>query len=234
MIVHDVTQGEAAWFRAKLGLPSASEFDHLVKKDGGLTGKSARTYAKRLTYEIVTNEPLPSVNTDWMQRGNDLEPEAVRMYEFQTDSQCESIGFVTDDDRTMGCSPDRFVGEDGGLEIKCPAGWTHIDYLLNPKHGEQYRQQVQGTLLITGRKWWDRMFYHPLLDPVIIRFKADLNYQRLILAGVKRMRKLLLINLEKLWRADHINLENLSPEGMKLMAQIPGFKAPDIEGEIIE
>lgn len=230
MIIQDVQQNTHQWFRAKLGLPSASEFDLLVKNNGGLTGKSGQTYAKRLAYEIITNEPLPSISTKWMERGVDLEPEAARMYEFQTDSRCEEVGFITDDDRTMGCSPDRFVGEDGGVEIKCPAGWTHIDYLLDAKHGPQYRQQIQGTLLITGRKWWDRMFYHPLLKPVIVRFDADPAYQKLIAAGVKRIHNLVLIYLEKLWREDNIDLDNLSPEGLELMKKIPGFKT---EGEII-
>ena len=231
MKIQDVQQNTHQWLRARLGIPCASEFDQLVKNNGGLTGSAGKSYAKRLAYELITNAPIERVTTKWMERGTDLEPEAVRMYEFLTDRKCEEVGFITDDDRTAGCSPDRFVGEDGGLEIKCPAGWTHIDYLLDPKHGPQYRQQIQGTMWLTGRKWWDRMFYHPLLDPVIVTIKADPKYQKHIAAGVKRIHNLVLIYLENLWRADHIELDNLSPEGLELMKKIPGFKAPDMEGD---
>lgn len=234
MIIHDVEQNTHQWMRARLGIPTASEFSELVKPNGGLTGNSCRSYAKRLVYEIITNEPLNRVTTKWMERGVDLEPEAVRMYEFLTDNKCEKIGFVTDDARTAGCSPDRFViGKNRGLEIKCAAGWTHIDYLLDADFGDGYVQQTQGSMWITKWTSWDRMYYHPLLQPVIVPIKANPKYQGYIAAGVKRLHRLVIKYLGDLWQDGKIEIDNLSPEGLKLMAQIPGFKAPDMEGEMI-
>lgn len=228
MRVYDVEQGTSEWHRARLGIPTASMFDQLVKDNGGLTGDAARSYAKKLVYEIITGEPLQHGTTHYMERGHDLEPEAVRTYEFLTDRECTKVGFITDDDRTMGCSPDRLVGIDGGLEIKCPAAWTHIDYLLDPKHGPQYKQQVQGCMLITGRKWWDRMFYHPLLDPVIVRFEVDPDYQASIAKGIKRLHDLVLIQLETLWKRGHIDADRIDPQNLNILKKIPGF---ELQGE---
>ena len=65
-------------------------------------------------------------------------------------------GAVPSDDGRIGCSPDRTVMEKGGryslVEIKCPAPWTHIGYLLDGP-GADYRQQVQGQLLVTGAEF---------------------------------------------------------------------------------
>ena len=53
-----------------------------------------------------------------------VEAEAADWYEFDQDVTTQRVGFITDDGRTMGCSPDRFVGDDGLLEIKTPLPHT--------------------------------------------------------------------------------------------------------------
>ena len=35
---------------------------------------------------------------------------------------------------------------------------------------------MQGTLFVTGRKWWDLMSYHPTLAPYIVRVERDEEY----------------------------------------------------------
>src|SRR5690606_16202558 len=113
--------------------------------------------------------------SEYMERGTALEPEARAAYEMQRDVDVQVVGFIYADDRKLtGGSPDGLIGEDGGLECKCPAIHTHIGYLLNP-HAlvDEYRTQVQGYLWITGRRWWDLCSYHPDLPSVIRRIERD-------------------------------------------------------------
>jgi hypothetical protein len=210
MIVHDVAQGTPDWHRLRLGIPTASEFSSLIAPSGALAGDAARTFANRLIAEIVTGKPTVRGTTAWMERGQDLEEEAVRMYEFTTDRQTHKVGFITDDARTMGCSPDRLVGDDGGLEIKCPADWTHVDYLLSGKVDPQYKPQLQACLLITGRAWWDWYSYHPLMDPVIIRVYPDPAYHARMRKAVDRFHDLLQSRLQILQDRGHI--PDITPE----------------------
>jgi len=58
-------------------------------------------------------------------------------------------------------SPDRLVGEDGLVEIKCPNSATHLDTLLSKKVPAKYITQMQWQMAVTGRKWCDFVSYDP-------------------------------------------------------------------------
>jgi hypothetical protein len=66
----------------------------------------------------------------------------------------------------------RLVGEDGLLEIKCPSAPNHVLYMLEGV-GAKYRPQVHGQLWITGRKWADKVSYHPVIPAVVVRVERD-------------------------------------------------------------
>lgn len=174
MIVHDVTQGTAEWMMARAGIPTASEFDKVIT-GGGKPSTQAEAYANRLIAEWMTGKPVSAFEGNaHTERGKELEAEGVIFYELQRDVQAVAVGFVTDDDRTMGCSPDRLVGDDGLLEMKCPAPHTHVKYLLEPESlRKDYFVQAQGQMLVTGRRWNDLMSYHPEMPPVIVRIGRD-------------------------------------------------------------
>lgn len=176
MIVHDVQQGSPEWFACRLGIPTASEFDKIITP----TGKAStqyEAYANRLLAEQMTGKPGEAFEGNaWTERGNELEPDAVAFYELQRDVQAVRVGFCTDDGRTMGASPDRLIGDDGLLEVKCPAPHTHIQYLLDQNIDRKYYPQLQGQLLVTNRKWVDIISYHPELPPVILRVDRDEVY----------------------------------------------------------
>lgn len=114
--------------------------------------------------------------------------------------------FVSNDEETYGASPDNFVkipvyeqrivdevnddGEvigqteqqelvgydEGLLEIKCKLPKNQIAVLRNPVVSRDHWPQLQGQLLVTGRKWVDIMYYHPKLPPQIIRVERDEDY----------------------------------------------------------
>ena len=170
MIVHDLEQGTDEWFRARLGIPTASRFKDIYTSTGK-AASGADNYMLSLLAERVAGKPLESFESEWMRRGTELEPEARAYYELNRDTEVQQTGFITNNDGTVGCSPDGM-----GLEIKCPAPHTHMKYLLAGKCPAEYVPQVQGTMWICEYDHWDFMSYHPDLPPLIIRVNRDEKY----------------------------------------------------------
>jgi hypothetical protein len=173
MKVHTCEQGSPEWLRLRLGIPTASEFERIVTPTGKLSAQ-ARPYAFRLVTERVLQRTTDSLDhLQWVERGKELEPQAVRMYEFRQEVKTRAVGFCTTDDGRLGASPDRLlVGEPGGLEIKCPAPHTHIGYMLDG-FGAAYLPQVMGQMLVCELEWVDRFSFHPEMPPVLIRTHRD-------------------------------------------------------------
>lgn len=172
MILHNVTQGTTQWLAVRAGIPTASAFDRIVTPKGK-PSTQAEKYMHMLLAERIMGHPVLQVQTHWMGRGKELEGEAVLYYEGVRELDTTPIGFVTNDEGTIGASPDRFVGDDGLLELKVPAEHTHVGYLLTKSVDAEYYPQVQGQLWVTGRKWLDIMSYHPEMPPAIVRVERD-------------------------------------------------------------
>lgn len=174
MIRIDVEQGSPEWFSARLGLPTASEFDRIITP----TGKPS-TQADGLMYkllaEMVTGKPTVFTESDWMKRGVELEAEAREYLAFTIDAEIERPGFILHDSRAFGCSPDGLIAE-GGCELKCPAPHTHVQYLLGGKLPNDYIPQVQGSMLVTGAPWWWFLSYHPDMPPLLVKVERDDEY----------------------------------------------------------
>lgn len=171
MIRLDVEQGSAEWRMARLGIPTASQFDKIITPTGKMS-KSADGYAHKLIAEQLLGVPLDDASSGFMERGNVLEQRAVKFYELQRDADTEPAGFLLRDDRRAGCTPDRLVGDAGLLEIKCPAAHTHVGYLLD-QEGIGYKVQVQGQLWIAEREWCDTISFNPELPPALVRQERD-------------------------------------------------------------
>jgi hypothetical protein len=171
----DVLQGSDEWDELRRGVPTASSFRKIVTAVKGQLSASWQDYAVELmAAELKVSTPPPP--SFWMEWGSEHEPYAVAAYELITGRKTEQVGFVwPDDHERYGCSPDRLVGDDGLLEVKCPKPETVLEYHLTgfPK---DYKPQVQGQLLVTGRKWCDFLAYHPELKPYLVRVERDEKY----------------------------------------------------------
>jgi hypothetical protein len=184
VIVHNVTQGSPEWLQARLGIPTASEF-HRILTPGGKASTQSEAYMHRCLAEWVIGVPIEGeYESQWMIRGHELEEQAVKAYEFATDSETEIVGFVTNDAGTAGASPDRLVGKNGGLELKCPSPQVQVGYLLAKSVDEKYKPQVQGNLWLTERDWWDISAYCPGFPASIIRVERDEKYIRSLAAAL--------------------------------------------------
>lgn len=186
MIVIDCEQGTPEWLEAKLGKPSASNFDKILTPANMQISKQREAYLYDLCEERL------EINHDfyksrYMDRGSELEAEARDYYTaFIAKQDVQQVGFITDDSGRYGCSPDALVGKDGGFEVKCPKLITHRKYRNDKKVPTIYRLQPLGGLLVTGCEWWDFMSYFPGTKPYIFRVYAkdnqdDINTLRIAL-----------------------------------------------------
>jgi hypothetical protein len=171
----DCEQGSDEWIAARLGVPSGSMFGKIITTQGKWSTQ-ADAYINQLVAEKLTGEQTYVYQNEHMARGTELEPEARAMYEFIKEVEVNEVGFCLHDTLNAGCSPDGLIAEDGGLEIKCPAPATHVEYLKAGVLPSKYKQQVMGCLWITGREWWDFVSYHPTMKTLIVRVERDEEY----------------------------------------------------------
>jgi len=204
VIVLDHEQGTPEWFAARMGKPSASGFSKLITAKGK-PSTSADGYINQLIAECLTGQSEPFYTNDHMARGTELEPDARDAYEFITGNWVEEYGFILDDSEAFGCSPDGLIevcsdghGK-GGIEIKCPAATTQVKYLRDPQKGvNQYYQQIQGCMLVTGRKWWDFFSYHPEMAHVLVRVPRDEEFIPKLAVEIKAATDEILTQVEQL------------------------------------
>ena len=108
-----------------------------------------------------------------MERGLIVEAEAADWYEFDQDVTVQRVGFITDDNHTVGCSPDRLVGDEGLLEVKAPLPHTQVEYWISGAVNERFRPQLQGQLYVSQRSWVDIFCWHDVLPKVVMRVAPD-------------------------------------------------------------
>ena len=197
MIILTDEQGSPEWLASRLGRPSASNFGRLIT-GSGKPSSSAESYINEMIAERLTGRSKPFYTNEHMERGNELEPEAREAYEFITDTEVVETGFILHDSGEFGCSPDGLVGEDGGLEIKCPSDSVHVSYLRAGKVPAKYYQQVQGCMWITGREWWDFMSYHPEMPHLLVRARRNEKFIKAMAEQVEAAVKTIVEETERL------------------------------------
>jgi putative phage-type endonuclease len=172
MKVLNLEQNSQEWLDARKGCVTASAFSKIVTPSKGDKSKSSIGYMYELIAEKLgaSNE---SFSNEWTERGHDLEDMARSTFEFIKDLKVDEVGMIKTDCGNIGCSPDGLIGEDGGLEIKCPKASTHVKYLLEGKLPLEYKTQVMGSLMVSERDYWYFMSYHPELDPFILKVERD-------------------------------------------------------------
>ena len=175
-----VEQGSAAWLAERTGHCTASRFKDVMDflKKGGEGAKRAG-YRLELVVERLTGQAVEHYVNDFMAWGTEQEPAARMAYEARTGTMVMQPGFRHHPTIQMcGGSVDGLVGDDGIIEIKCPATSTHIKTLLGSEC--EHLEQIHGYLWITGRKWADFISFDPRLPSglqlYIQRIERDQDY----------------------------------------------------------
>lgn len=174
-------QNSEDWLRARMGVPTASQFSTVLAKG---EGKTRRTYMLKLAGEIYTGEPMESFSNDHTERGHAMEDEARDLYAFQTGAQLDRIGFIKDGRK--GASPDSLIGDDGGAEIKTKLPHLLIEVLLKGEVPPEHKAQIQGTLWVAERQWWDIAIYWPKMPLFVKRMTRDEVYIQKLATEVDR------------------------------------------------
>ena len=168
MIIHTMPQRSEDWFAVKCGKFTATDFGKLMPtpKQGPEDFNAAqmaiiyRVAAERLT-GLKKGSDWGSAPKDF---GVETEDEARVSFMLETGLDVYEVGFV-EFNEWIGCSPDGLIGDDEGLEIKCPNSDTHLRYRNNPQDLlDDYRYQCVGGLLCTGRKRWHLYSYDPRFE----------------------------------------------------------------------
>jgi len=179
-----IEQRSAEWFEIRRGKPSASRFNQIVKADG-TTSRSQDRYAQELALARLGYEK-PRFSNAAMEVGVSREPLAVSAFEIITGMDTQEASFVLADCGRYGASPDRHIGSDAVLEIKCPMDSTHTKTLERGEIPSKYIPQLRGQMLITdSSKGWF-MSYHPDYDAFITSIERAAEWDRLFMDEMSR------------------------------------------------
>lgn len=191
MQIINCVQGTEEWYKARLGVATASEFSKVITSDGK-PSTQLRDYAHQLASELLTVEQDDFYTNIFMERGTELEQEARSKYEEFMLSPVQEVGFVCCGH--YGCSPDGLVGKKGQIQFKCPTQKIHAKYLYDNKLPTTYKAQVQGELLCTEREWSDFVSFHPnFIDDkklFIVRVYRDEGFIKSLKSGLDKLNDL--------------------------------------------
>ncbi|RRJ97828.1 hypothetical protein Ga0100231_005050 [Opitutaceae bacterium TAV4] len=176
-VFKDIEQGTPEWLNLRKGHPTASRFSEVLTATGKLS-KQAQGYICELIGETFCPEFEYWKGNAYTERGKELEAEARDAFATHTGLKVEQVGFCLADDGLLGCSPDGLiVGSDGqyvaGVEIKCPTPKTHVAYMLGDGLPDEYRQQVHGSMVVTGLSEWHFWSYFPNMMHVYVIVRRD-------------------------------------------------------------
>lgn len=182
-------QGEPAWYAARAGVITASEFATAIsvlsrtsgnKRAGDPTDASDK-YGAEKAIERISTMPWGEPIKPWvLQRGHELEPFARLGYEQKTGNIAEEAGVCLTDDGLYGYSTDGMVNPiwetrdardhlrqcEGLIEVKCPVDGRKILSIWRDGDISEYFEQMQGGMWITGARWCDFVMYVPDLASV--------------------------------------------------------------------
>ena len=175
----NIEQGSDEWKVARLGHVTASNMADVMSKGKGSAEAIGRyKYKVRLVAERLTQTAAESFSNAAMEWGVEQEQFAAMEYEAANNVLTDKTGFwLHPDIKWLGVSPDRLVGHEGLIEVKCPNTTTHLGYLFENKIPTDYFKQIQCQLWVTGRQWCDFVSYDPRLPKrnqlLIVRTERD-------------------------------------------------------------
>lgn len=191
---------------ARRGKVTASRIADMLARTNSGWGASRKNYEAQLIAERLTGTTDESYTSGPMQRGNEIEPQALDSYAFLQDVEIERVGFIIHPTiPDAGASPDGLIGKDGMVQIKCPNTATHIATLLGKSIPGKYIKQVQFEIACAERQWSDWVSFDPRMpdemqmyverierdDKVIEEMEAEVRKFLIELSGkVSKLREL--------------------------------------------
>lgn len=188
----DLEQKSPEWHDLRNKYPFTSSMAQAI----GNAGKGLESLIwEKLTERYSSGERVEFTNPH-LERGNELEPQAISEYELETGENVDLISFVTNTDvhELAGASTDGLVNSDGVIEAKAYNDKKYLMLLRELKKKGSitiesvYLWQMEMELMLTAREWVDFVVYNP-------NFKKNIIIQRVYSDPVKREK--LMIGLTK-------------------------------------
>jgi len=136
--IHNMEQRSPEWFAIRKGRIGGSE------ADGLLTPAKMKTLlykkAAEILYDTIEEESYVSAV---MQRGIDLEPDALYEYFLETEVLPMNYGYITNESKYCGLSPD---GVNKAMtvaqEVKCLSRYKHVEIIDSNTIPKEYHAQL--------------------------------------------------------------------------------------------
>lgn len=173
-----IEQGTPEWHALRVGKVTASRVADIMRTTDSGISASRQRYLGELVAERLTGVPTETYKSADMKWGSETEEQARRAYAIYTSAELEGVAFIDHPTIDMcGASPDRLVGADGLIEVKCPATHTHIATLLGAPIKRDYATQMLWQMACTGRRWCDFVSFDPRMPADmqlhVVRFERD-------------------------------------------------------------
>lgn len=177
-----------AWYTTRQGCFTGSEAWKLMteprsKKES--ISKTAETYILEKVWEKLSGKTKSGIDNFATEWGNEQEPNAVRFYEKLSGNTCQETTLIYSKELPyLIGTPDRYVGVDGMIEVKCPFnGANHLQHCFITTDEyfrdefKEYYWQIQTYLYLSEREWCDFVSFDPRIDSelglFIYRLKRD-------------------------------------------------------------
>lgn len=178
LTIIDCEQRSPEWFKARAGIVTASVVGKLLTPTLRVADNdTARGIIAGLVAERITGHVDETAMTADMWRGVEHEPYARDVYSGHY-QQAVEVGFMRydGDGWTLGASPDGLVADEGGIEVKCPRQKAHVRTILADEVPAYYVPQIQASLLVSGREWWDYVSFCAGMPLFVKRVFPDPNW----------------------------------------------------------
>jgi YqaJ-like viral recombinase domain len=163
-------------------------------KRGG-EAASRRDYRAELIAERLTGKTEDRYLSKEMQFGIEQEPFARTAYEIRTENIVDPVGFIFHPRLDFsGASPDGLIGQDGGLELKCPKTTTHLAYMVAGTVPEEHQHQMLWNMACAEREWWDFASFDPRLPEKLRLFIVRMPRDEARIGEIER--EVLILNSE--------------------------------------
>lgn len=168
--------------------PRIEAASHLPPVYVPATGDTANALVASLAAERITGTVEDSYMNRDMERGWMEEPRACERYAEARGVEVREVGLYvrTEDDWTLGYSPDRLVGDDGLLEVKAPRAKGHVLAVVRGEVPAHNMAQLQSGLLVTGREWIDFLPWRGGQPMWVKRVYPDPAWQDAIVAACQK------------------------------------------------
>lgn len=137
---------EKDWLNARLGKITGTKLKDLIVKRGN--GK------KIGYYQLIADKlAIPGTTENAMERGKELEPEAIEKFVEETGKKVDAslVMWHRDDNEAIAYSPDGVIGKTEAVEAKCLSSARHIEALLTQQVPKDYQDQVLQAFIVNDK-----------------------------------------------------------------------------------